>query len=66
MEKHYLKDFDFPAKHPTEEAQLRWRNAVGIVKNPRRRFRHIVDLAKRNEQKLKVRKFQVLLLSSTF
>ncbi|KAL8095357.1 putative calcium-transporting ATPase 11, plasma membrane-type [Apium graveolens] len=58
MEKRYLKDFDFPAKHPTEEAQLRWRNAVGIVKNPRRRFRHIVDLAKRNEQKLKVRKIQ--------
>lgn len=58
MEKRYLQDFDIPAKHPTEEAQLRWRNAVGIVKNPRRRFRHIVDLAKRNEQKLKVKSIQ--------
>lgn len=56
----YLKDFDIPAKHAPEEAQLRWRNAVGIVKNRRRRFRHIVDLAKRNEQKLKVQKIQVL------
>ncbi|WOH06463.1 hypothetical protein DCAR_0625891 [Daucus carota subsp. sativus] len=54
----YLKDFDIPAKHAPEEAQLRWRNAVGIVKNRRRRFRHIVDLAKRNEQKLKVQKIQ--------
>ncbi|XP_071726693.1 calcium-transporting ATPase 4, plasma membrane-type-like [Rutidosis leptorrhynchoides] len=44
----YLKDFDVPAKHPSPAALQKWRNAVSLVKNPRRRFRHVADLAKRS------------------
>nr|XP_043622055.1 calcium-transporting ATPase 4, plasma membrane-type [Erigeron canadensis] len=46
--KDYMKDFDVPAKHPSEAALQRWRDAVSVVKNPRRRFRHVADLAKRS------------------
>lgn len=43
-----MKDFNVPAKHPSEAALQRWRDAVSVVKNPRRRFRHVADLAKRS------------------
>ncbi|KAJ0566819.1 putative P-type Ca(2+) transporter [Helianthus annuus] len=44
----YLKDFNVPAKHPSEAALKKWRNAVSLVKNHRRRFRHVADLDKRS------------------
>ncbi|KAM0026524.1 putative P-type Ca(2+) transporter [Helianthus debilis subsp. tardiflorus] len=44
----YLKNFDVPAKHPSEAALKKWRNAVSLVKNHRRRFRHVADLDKRS------------------
>lgn len=55
----YLKDFDIAAKHPSEEAQRKWRKAVFLVRNRRRRFRHVPDLDKRSEVKSKVRQAQV-------
>ncbi|CAI9297641.1 unnamed protein product [Lactuca saligna] len=48
MEGYLKKDFDFPAKHPSEAALKKWRNAVSLVKNHRRRFRHVADLEKRS------------------
>ncbi|KAG8050710.1 hypothetical protein GUJ93_ZPchr0009g138 [Zizania palustris] len=55
----YLRDnFEVPPKNPSEEAQRRWRKAVGIVKNPRRRFRMVPDLDRRIEDKAKVRSAQ--------
>uniref|UniRef100_A0A5B7AH07 Calcium-transporting ATPase n=1 Tax=Davidia involucrata TaxID=16924 RepID=A0A5B7AH07_DAVIN len=57
MEK-LLKDFDIPAKNPSEEAQRRWRSAVTVVRNRRRRFRMVVDLAKRSETRNKILKTQ--------
>ncbi|KAG1338374.1 Calcium-transporting ATPase [Cocos nucifera] len=56
----YLKDnFDLPAKNPSEDAQRKWRSAVGkIVKNRRRRFRMVPDLDKRSEEEAKKRKIQ--------
>ncbi|PON81180.1 P-type ATPase [Trema orientale] len=44
-----LRDFSVESKHPSPEAQQRWRSAVSIVRNPRRRFRHVADLVKRSE-----------------
>ncbi|KAL4571741.1 hypothetical protein LXL04_018506 [Taraxacum kok-saghyz] len=44
----YLKDFNVPAKHPSEAALKKWRKAVSLVKNHRRRFRHVADLEKRS------------------
>ena len=56
----YLKEhFDVPAKHPSEEAQRRWRSAVGLVKNRRRRFRMVPDLDKRSEVETQRRNIQV-------
>ncbi|KAM1185033.1 hypothetical protein ACFX13_014653 [Malus domestica] len=52
MEK-YLKDFEVENKNPSEETIRRWRNAVALVKNPRRRFRFVADLAKRSEAEKK-------------
>ncbi|VFQ91157.1 unnamed protein product [Cuscuta campestris] len=46
-----LQDFDLPPKHPSEEAQRRWRNAVTLVRNRRRRFRYTPNLEKRSEAK---------------
>ncbi|XP_021887883.1 putative calcium-transporting ATPase 11, plasma membrane-type [Carica papaya] len=57
MEK-LLKDFDLDGKNPSEEARRRWRSAVTIVKNPRRRFRNVADLAKRNELEKKKQRIQ--------
>ena len=46
----FLKRFEVPAKNPSEDAQRRWREAVGkLVKNPRRRFRMVPDLEKRSQ-----------------
>lgn len=42
-----MKDFNLP-QHPSTSALQKWRDAVSIVKNPRRRFRHVADLAKRS------------------
>jgi Ca2+-transporting ATPase len=58
-----LKDFEVEAKNPSEAAQRRWRKAVTIVKNPRRRFRMIADLAKRSEGEKKKLKIQVTQLT---
>ncbi|KAJ0976132.1 hypothetical protein J5N97_018097 [Dioscorea zingiberensis] len=59
MESFLRRNFDFPAKNPSEEAQRRWRSAVGqIVKNRRRRFRDVPDLEKRSQAEAKKRKIQ--------
>jgi hypothetical protein len=36
-------------KHSSEEALGRWRDAVGVVKNHKRRFRFTANLSKRSE-----------------
>ncbi|KAF3441990.1 hypothetical protein FNV43_RR15906 [Rhamnella rubrinervis] len=54
----YLKDFQLDHKNPSEEALRRWRSAVSLVKNPRRRFRFVADLAKRSEAEKKKLKIQ--------
>ncbi|KAG2687178.1 hypothetical protein I3760_09G039600 [Carya illinoinensis] len=53
----FLKDFDVD---PSEEARTRWRSAVTIVKNRRRRFRNITDLGKRAKAEKNKREIQVL------
>ncbi|KAI7990930.1 Calcium-transporting ATPase 4, plasma membrane-type [Camellia lanceoleosa] len=58
MEKMLRKDFDIPGKHPSEEAQRRWRSAVTIFRNRRRRFRMVADLAKRTQARTKILKAQ--------
>ncbi|KAL5543642.1 hypothetical protein UlMin_007426 [Ulmus minor] len=58
MEKYLRNNFEVEAKRPTEENLLRWRSAVSIVKNPRRRFRMVADLAKRAEDEKKRQKLQ--------
>ncbi|XP_075638567.1 calcium-transporting ATPase 4, plasma membrane-type isoform X2 [Castanea sativa] len=55
MERKLLKDFELDPKNTSDEALQRWRSAVSIVKNPRRRFRHVVDLAKRSAAQKKRR-----------
>ncbi|CAI0430069.1 unnamed protein product [Linum tenue] len=45
---------------------MRWRRAVSIVKNPRRRFRCVADLAKRAEAERRKRSIQVPLSSPPF
>ncbi|GAY63598.1 hypothetical protein CUMW_226900 [Citrus unshiu] len=52
------KDFDVEHKNPSEEALRRWRSAVSIVKNRRRRFRMVADLVKRSEAEKKKLKIQ--------
>lgn len=42
-----LEDFSLEAKNPSVEAMNRWRSAVSVVKNPRRRFRMVSDLPNR-------------------
>ncbi|KAI9080746.1 hypothetical protein K1719_037259 [Acacia pycnantha] len=44
-----LKDFVIEHKRPSIEASKRWRSAVALVKNHRRRFRMVPDLQKRSE-----------------
>ncbi|GKV06256.1 hypothetical protein SLEP1_g18156 [Rubroshorea leprosula] len=53
MEDYLRRNFDVQHKRPSEEALLKWRSAVSIVKNPRRRFRMVADLAKRAEAQRK-------------
>lgn len=59
MEDYLKKNFDVEAKRPSEEALMRWRSAVRVVKNPRRRFRMVADLAKRAEAERKRKNLQV-------
>ncbi|TVU50798.1 hypothetical protein EJB05_02188 [Eragrostis curvula] len=50
VERYLQEHFDLPSKNPSEEAQRRWRSAVGtIVKNRRRRFRMVPDLERRQK-----------------
>ncbi|XP_040385209.1 probable calcium-transporting ATPase 8, plasma membrane-type [Oryza brachyantha] len=59
LDRYLQEHFDLPAKNPSEEAQRRWRKAVGtIVKNRRRRFRWVPDLDRRSLDKAKVRSTQ--------
>ncbi|GAB4843883.1 Alpha carbonic anhydrase 4, variant 2 [Ancistrocladus abbreviatus] len=53
-----LKEFHLPAKNTSEEALRRWRKAVTLVRNRRRRFRMIADLDKRFEAESKKRSIQ--------
>ncbi|KAK9217232.1 hypothetical protein WN943_005857 [Citrus x changshan-huyou] len=67
MENYLNMNFDsVQPKNPSEEALRRWRSAVGIVKNRRRRFRMVADLVKRSEAekaKLKIQeKIRVAIL----
>ncbi|KAK1581037.1 hypothetical protein Q3G72_002453 [Acer saccharum] len=55
----FLKEFDVEPKNPSEAAIGRWRSAVSIVKNRRRRFRMRADLDKRSEADQKKLKIQV-------
>jgi Ca2+-transporting ATPase len=61
LEKSLREDFDLPPKNPSEEAQRRWRSAVGaLVKNRRRRFRMVADLDSRSQNEARRRSIQVL------
>ncbi|KAL5222196.1 hypothetical protein ABZP36_026909 [Zizania latifolia] len=63
----FLKSFEVPAKNPSEEAQRRWREAVGtLVKNRRRRFRMVPDLDKRSQAEIERRKTQEKLRVALF
>uniref|UniRef100_J3L7P9 Calcium-transporting ATPase n=1 Tax=Oryza brachyantha TaxID=4533 RepID=J3L7P9_ORYBR len=63
----FLKRFEVPAKNPSEEAQRRWRDAVGtLVKNRRRRFRMVPDLDKRSQAETQRRKIQEKLRVALF
>ncbi|RWW27062.1 hypothetical protein GW17_00008525, partial [Ensete ventricosum] len=60
MESFLKRNFDVAGKHPSEDAQRRWRSAVGaVVKNRRRRFRMVPDLDQRCVVEAKKRKIQV-------
>ncbi|XP_071690097.1 putative calcium-transporting ATPase 11, plasma membrane-type isoform X1 [Rutidosis leptorrhynchoides] len=58
MESYLKQNFDVEPKNPTEEALKKWRSAVWLVKNPRRRFRMVADLAKRAAAEKKRKKIQ--------
>lgn len=58
MERYLKKDFDVQSKHSSEAALRRWRSAVTIVKNRRRRFRDIANLDMRSEAEKKKLKIQ--------
>ncbi|KAL2461183.1 Calcium-transporting ATPase 4 [Abeliophyllum distichum] len=58
MEQYLRDNFEVDPKRPSEEALKRWRSAVWLVKNPRRRFRMVADLAKRAEVDRKRQKIQ--------
>ncbi|CDP14146.1 unnamed protein product [Coffea canephora] len=53
-----LKDFEIPAKHPSEEAQKNWRNLVTLVRNKRRRFRYGPNFEKRTEARERIEKLR--------
>lgn len=54
----FLKDFEYDHKDAPEEARRRWRSAVTLVRNRRRRFRFVPDLDKQTEVQNKKRKIQ--------
>ncbi|CAL4904334.1 unnamed protein product [Urochloa decumbens] len=59
FEKSLQENFDLPPKNPSEEAQRRWRSAVGaLVKNRRRRFRMVADLDSRSQNEAHRRSIQ--------
>ncbi|TXG55876.1 hypothetical protein EZV62_017189 [Acer yangbiense] len=58
MEDYLRRNFAVESKRTSEEALMRWRSAVRVVKNPRRRFRMVADLAKRAEAERKRVKLQ--------
>ncbi|TVU27075.1 hypothetical protein EJB05_29654 [Eragrostis curvula] len=59
VERYLQKHFDLPSKNPSEEAQRRWRSAVGtLVKNRRRRFRMVPDLERRQQDEQTRRSIQ--------
>ncbi|KAL6642216.1 hypothetical protein ACP70R_020397 [Stipagrostis hirtigluma subsp. patula] len=60
LERNLQENFDLPHKNPSEEAQRRWRSAVGslVVKNRRRRFRMVADLDSRSQNEAKRRSIQ--------
>lgn len=64
MERYLRENFHVQPKRPPEEALRRWRSAVSVVKNPRRRFRNVANLAQRAEADRKRKKLQVLILWS--
>nr|POF08694.1 putative calcium-transporting atpase 11, plasma membrane-type [Quercus suber] len=53
-----LKEIEVEHKNSSEEALRRWRYAVSVVTNPRRRFRFVADLVKRSEAEKKSSKVQ--------
>lgn len=55
------KNFELEPKNAPEEALKKWREAVCLVKNPRRRFRMVADLDKRAEADRKRQDIQVIL-----
>lgn len=59
MEKYLRENFHVQPKHPSEDALRRWRSAVSVVKNPRRRFRMVANLAQRADAEKKRVKLQV-------
>lgn len=66
IENYLRKNFELEPKGPSEEAQMRWRSAVSIVKNRRRRFRMVADLEKRAQAEEKRKKLQVFVCVFTF
>ncbi|XP_024630609.1 putative calcium-transporting ATPase 11, plasma membrane-type isoform X5 [Medicago truncatula] len=58
MEKYLRENFHVEPKRPSEAAQRRWRSAVSVVKNPRRRFRWVANLAQRADAEQKRKKLQ--------
>lgn len=65
MEFYLRKNFELESKNASEEALKKWRDAVWLVKNPRRRFRMVADLDKRAEADRKRHDIQVILRMST-
>ncbi|KAK6944024.1 Calcium-transporting P-type ATPase, N-terminal autoinhibitory domain [Dillenia turbinata] len=59
MERYLRENFEIKSKNSSEEELRRWRSAVSIVNNPRRRFRMVADLAKRAESERKRKKIQI-------
>ncbi|KAG9151462.1 hypothetical protein Leryth_015063 [Lithospermum erythrorhizon] len=50
MENYLKENFEeVKPKHSSDEALKNWRKFVGLVKNPKRRFRHTANLPKRDE-----------------
>lgn len=59
MEKYLRDNFYVQPKRSSDAALRRWRSAVSVVKNPRRRFRMVANLAQRAEAEQKRKKLQV-------